>query len=65
MLDERCDIALGVGFEHRFLGMDESFEGVAFVGYHAMDKTIDGVMCRSFSRKKEKQMPTETYHIPK
>jgi len=49
LLDERCDIALGVGFEHRFPGMDESFDGVAFVGYHAMDNTIDGVMCHTFS----------------
>jgi len=51
LLDERCDIALGVGFEHRFPGMDESFGGVAFVGYHAMDNTIDGVMCHTFSSK--------------
>lgn len=49
LLDERCDIALGVGFEHRFPGMDESFDGVALVGYHAMDNTIDGVMCHTFS----------------
>ncbi len=48
-LDERCDIALGVGFEHRFPGMDESFDGVALIGYHAMDNTIDGVMCHTFS----------------
>ena len=49
LLDERCDIALGVGFEHRFPGMDETFDGVALVGYHAMDNTVDGVMCHSFS----------------
>ena len=49
LLDERCDIALGVGFEHRFPGMDDSFSGVAFIGYHAMDNTIDGVMCHTFS----------------
>lgn len=49
LLDERCDIALGVGFEHRFPGMDESFDGVVLVGYHAMDNTIDGVMCHTFS----------------
>ena len=48
-LDERCDIALGTGFEHRFPGMDSSFSGVLFVGYHAMDNTLDGVMCHSFS----------------
>jgi len=49
LLDERCDIALGVGFAHRFEWMSEDFDGVAFVGYHAMDNTIDGVMCHSFS----------------
>lgn len=49
LLDERCDIALGVNFEHRFPGMDGSFSGVAFIGYHAMDNTVDGVICHSFS----------------
>jgi len=49
LLDERCDIALGVNFEHRFPGMDGEFSGVALVGYHAMDNTIDGVMSHSFS----------------
>jgi D-amino peptidase len=49
MLDERCDIALGVGFEHRFPGMDESFTGVLFVGYHAMDNTVDAATAHSFS----------------
>ena len=49
MLDERCDIAMGSGFEHRFPGMDESFDGVALIGYHAMDNTIDGAMAHSFS----------------
>jgi D-amino peptidase len=48
-LDERCDIALGVGFPHRWPGVDDSFDGVLYVGYHAMDNTIDGVMCHSFS----------------
>jgi D-amino peptidase len=48
-LDARCDIALGVGFPHRWPGVDASFTGVLFVGYHAMDNTIDGVMCHSFS----------------
>jgi D-amino peptidase len=49
LLDSRCDIALGVGFEHRWPGVDDSFDGILFVGYHAMDNTIDGVMCHSFS----------------
>ncbi len=48
-LDERCDIALGVGFEHRFPGLDDSFAGIVFVGYHAMDNTEDAVICHSFS----------------
>ncbi len=48
-LDERCDIALGAGFPHRFPGLDGTFAGVALVGYHAMDNTVDGVMAHSFS----------------
>ncbi|MBS13748.1 MAG: peptidase M55 [Gemmatimonadetes bacterium] len=48
-LDERCDIALGVNFPHRWPGVDESFTGILFVGYHAMDNTIDGAMAHSFS----------------
>ena len=43
------DIALGVGFPHRFPGMDESFDGVLFIGYHAMDNTVDAVICHTFS----------------
>ena len=49
LLDERCDIALGVGFTQRFPGLDSSFAGVAFVGYHAMDNTEDAVICHTFS----------------
>ena len=49
LLDERCDIALGVGFSHRFPGLDKSYAGVAFVGYHAMDNTEDAVICHTFS----------------
>ncbi len=49
LLDSRCDIALGVGFGERFPVMDESYAGVVFVGYHACDSTIDGVMCHTFS----------------
>lgn len=48
-LDERCDIALGVNFEHRWPGVDESFDGICLVGYHAMDNTVDAVICHSFS----------------
>lgn len=49
LLDKRCDIALGVGFEHRFPGINAGFAGVAFIGYHAMDNTVDAAMCHSFS----------------
>ena len=49
LLDERCDIALGVGFAHRFPGLDDSFSGIAFIGYHAMDNTVDANMCHTFS----------------
>ena len=48
-LDERCDIALGVDFETRWPGVDESFDGVCFIGYHAMDNTVNGVMAHTFS----------------
>lgn len=48
-LDERCDIALGSGFAHRFPGLDETFAGVLFIGYHAMDNTEDAVMAHTFS----------------
>ena len=49
LLDERCDIALGVGFPRRWTGMDESFDGVLFVGYHAMDSTEDAVIAHTYS----------------
>ncbi len=49
LLDERCDIALGKGFKHRFEWMTDDFDGVVLIGYHAMDNTVDGVMCHSFS----------------
>ncbi len=48
-LDERVDIALGVGFKHRFPGMDETFTGVLLIGYHPKDNTEDGVIAHSYS----------------
>lgn len=48
-LDARCDIALGVGFPHRWPGLDESFAGVLFVGYHAMDNTPGAVIAHTYS----------------
>ncbi|MFB3894571.1 MAG: M55 family metallopeptidase [Phycisphaerae bacterium] len=50
-LDERCDIMLGVGVEHRWPGLDSSFAGVLMVGYHSKDNTPDAVMAHSFSSK--------------
>jgi len=49
LLDERCDIALGVNFPHRFPGIDSSFAGVLFIGYHARDNTERANMCHTFS----------------
>lgn len=49
VLDQRCDIALGTGFEHRFPGLDASFSGVLLIGYHAMDNTENAVLCHTFS----------------
>ena len=48
-LDERVEIALGVGFPHRFPGMDETFSGVLLIGYHPRDNTEDGVIAHTFS----------------
>jgi D-amino peptidase len=49
LLDSRCKIALGVGFPHRWPGIDETFMGVLFIGYHAMDSTEDAVMAHTYS----------------
>jgi D-amino peptidase len=48
-LDQRCEIALGVDFPHRWPGIDPTFSGVLLIGYHPMDNTIDGVIAHSFS----------------
>ena len=37
LLDKRCEIAMGAGSRIRFPGVDESFDGVVFIGYHAYD----------------------------
>ena len=47
-LDERCLIASGL-FPRRFPGLDETFSGVALVGYHARDNTPEAVICHTFS----------------
>jgi len=48
MLDPRCDIALGRGFEGRWPSLDDSFSGALLIGYHPMDNTPDGVLAHSF-----------------
>lgn len=35
--DKRCKFALGAGSRVRFPGVDSSFDGVLFIGYHAYD----------------------------
>ena len=35
-LDERCDIAVGVGNGQRWPGLDSSFAGVLFIGYRCL-----------------------------
>ena len=47
-LDPRCEVALGV-FPHRWPGLETSFTGVLFIGYHAMDSTVDAVLAHTFS----------------
>lgn len=47
-LDPRCEIALGI-FPHRWPGLEQGFTGVLFIGYHAMDSTVDGVLAHTFS----------------
>ncbi len=49
LLDERCKIALGVNFPHRWPGINDTFGGVIFIGYHAMDNTPDAVIAHTFS----------------
>ena len=48
-IDRRCDFAIGVGGDRRWPGLDSSFTGVLFIGYHAMDNTANGVLAHTFS----------------
>lgn len=48
-LDKRCDILLGVNFEHSWPTLDQSFSGVLMVGYHPMDNTPNGVIAHTYS----------------
>ena len=49
MVDPRCRIALGSGFGARIPGMDETFSGLLFIGYHAREGTKDGVLAHTYS----------------
>lgn len=55
-LDPRCEIALGVGFPHRWPGIDSAFAGVLFIGYHAMAATPDAVIAHSYSSQAYQEM---------
>ena len=51
LLDSRCRIALGSGFHTRFPGVDGTFDGVAFIGYHAREGTGRAVLAHTYSSK--------------
>jgi D-amino peptidase len=48
-IDERCDILLGTGLEHRFQTIDASFTGILFIGYHSRDNVIDAPLAHTYS----------------
>lgn len=48
-LDERCDIILGCGEEHRWPSLNNEFSGVLMIGYHSKDNTSNAVLAHSFS----------------
>lgn len=56
-LDPRVKIVLGSGNRSRFPGIDDTFTGVLFIGYHAWDSTPDAVLCHTYS--------SATYHYQK
>lgn len=49
LLDRRCGILLGAGHRGRFVGLDETWTAVLFIGYHAMAGTQDAVLAHTFS----------------
>lgn len=49
LLDPRCKILLGSGSKTRFPGIDESFDGVLFIGYHAREGTPNAVLAHTYS----------------
>ena len=48
-IDPRCDIALGTNLPVRFPGVDQSFGGVLFIGYHAREGTLNAVIAHTFN----------------
>lgn len=48
-LDDRCLILGGIGDERRMSIIGEGYDGVVFLGYHAMEGTTDGVLAHSYS----------------
>lgn len=53
--DKRCEFIIGAGSRLRFPGIDESFSGVLFIGYHAYD-TPKATLAHTYSSS------TFTYH---
>ena len=49
LLDPRCKILLGSGCKTRFPGIDGSFDGVLFIGYHAREGTSNAVLAHTYS----------------
>lgn len=48
-VDPRCELLVGAGPAHRFCLLEEGFDGVLLIGYHAMDGAPDAVLAHSFS----------------
>ncbi len=48
-IDPRCEVLLGTGFKRRFPELDESFDGVLMIGYHAMEGTPGAVLAHTYS----------------
>lgn len=49
LLDSKVHIILGCGHRGRFPLLDESFAGVMFIGYHARENTVNGVLAHTYS----------------
>lgn len=51
LLDPRCEILLGAGHRGRFVGLEEDFTAVLFIGYHAMAGSPGGTLSHTYSSK--------------